>query len=69
MIHLLQTKRLSVQGREVDTEVTRFSALSMTDNEGCMFLHGTEKAEKKNLKSFVLYGIRITFSFLGPFIP
>lgn len=52
---LIQPNRLSVQGREVDTEVIpSFSVLLMIGNEGCMFVHGTEKVEKPNLNSLIL---------------
>jgi len=61
MTPLIQSKRLPVQEREVDTEVIpSFSVLLMTGNEGCVFVHGIEKAEKPNLNSLTLYDIRIT---------
>lgn len=60
---LIQLKRLSVQGREVDTKViSSFSVLLMTDNESCMFVHGIEKVVKPNLNSLMFYDIRITLS-------
>lgn len=56
---LIQPERLSVQGREMDTEVVpSFSVLIMTTYEGCMVVHGTEKVEKPN--SLMLYDIRVT---------
>lgn len=61
MMPLIQPKRVSVQGRQVDTEVIpSFSVLLITGNEGCVFVHRTEKAEKPNRNSLMLYDIRIT---------
>lgn len=58
---LIQLERLSVQGREVDTEVIpSFSVLLMTGNEGYMFVHGTEKVVKPNLNFITFYDIKIT---------
>lgn len=58
---LIEPKRLSVQGREVDTAVVpSFSVLLMTGYEGCVAVHGTEKVEKPNLNSLILCDIRIT---------